>query len=220
MIKINAYHHSNWSGYFFISLLLVCFNVSSATLLSDNNHSPSQESRRLANWIIHNNNNQNFPYIIIDKTEAVVSVFNQEGKLLGATPALLGLRIGDKINPDTKNKPLNQISPEERITPAGRFFAQLGKNASNHIILWVDYENAISLHSIRSANAKERRGERLATPSAEDNRISYGCINVPKEFFNKVVKPSLRKDQLIVYIIPEQLLASSFFEGYSDFPDN
>jgi hypothetical protein len=38
-----------------------------------------------------------------------------------------------------------------------------------------------------TTDPKERRAERLATPSPLDNRISYGCIKVSAAFFEIVV---------------------------------
>ena len=45
--------------------------------------------------------------------------------------------------------------------------------------------------------------ERLATPTAEDNRISYGCINVPAAFYDNFVKPLFLPRNGIVYMLPD-----------------
>jgi len=67
----------------------------------------------------------------------------------------------------------------------------------------VDYAAAISLHRVVTTNPKERRAQRLASPSALDNRISYGCINVPAPFYDTVVRPAFTGTSGIVYILPE-----------------
>jgi hypothetical protein len=36
-----------------------------------------------------------------------------------------------------------------------------------------------------------------------DNRISYGCINVPAKFYDAVVVPAFTGTVGIVYILPE-----------------
>ena len=36
-----------------------------------------------------------------------------------------------------------------------------------------------------------------------DNRISYGCINVPANFYDTVVRPAFTGANGIVYILPE-----------------
>ena len=98
---------------------------------------------------------------------------------------------------------LSDIRPEERTTPAGRFVASLGYNFKGKDVLWVDYKNAVSLHRVITNNPKERRLERLASPTPLDRRISYGCINVPANFFDNVVKPTFTRTHGIVYVLPE-----------------
>ena len=218
MITHSAPPPALWSGRF-LFLLILAFTIFQPAAWSagiTDVVKPSLESGRLANWIALRNHNQNMPFIIVDKAGAMVFVFNAQGKLQGSSPALLGLGIGDETKPETLNKPLSQIRPEERITPAGRFVAQLGKNISNQLILWVDYDDAISLHPVRSVSPKERRLRRLSTPDSNDNRISYGCINVPKQFFDKVIKPSLLNYKTVVYIMPEVHAISSVFSGYKE----
>jgi len=55
---------------------------------------------------------------------------------------------------------LADITPAMRITPAGRFEANLGRDLGPRDILWVDYDAAISLHRVVTTNPKEaaRRG--------------------------------------------------------------
>ena len=49
----------------------------------------------------------------------------------------------------------------------------------------------------------DRRGQRLASPTALDNRISFGCINVPPAFYDLVVRDLFAATTGIVYILPE-----------------
>jgi hypothetical protein len=78
----------------------------------------------------------------------------------------------------------------------------------------VDYNSAISLHPIVSGHATERRAERLNTPSPLDNRISYGCINVPALFYKNVVSPTFRGTDGVVYVLPETRSAREVFGSY------
>ncbi|NHZ82135.1 hypothetical protein F2P44_23060 [Massilia sp. CCM 8695] len=142
-------------------------------------------------------------FVIIDKKNAKAFVFHPDGQLRGAAAVLLGEAIGDDSVPGIGERALSTILPEERTTPAGRFVARLDRNLQGKDILWVDYGAAISLHRVVTGNPKERRGKRLATPSSLDNRISYGCINVPVVFFNNVVTPAFKNTKGIVYILPE-----------------
>lgn len=163
----------------------------------------SAEARRLADWVVGTGDTQGLPFVIVDKVDARVFAFDARGLLVGAAPALLGLARGDDSAPGIGNRRLADIAPAQRITPAGRFEAGLGRNLGGHGILWVDYDAAISLHRVVATNEAERRLQRLATPSALDNRISYGCINVPVAFFEGVIQPLFGPADGIVYILPE-----------------
>ena len=109
---------------------------------------------------------------------------------------------------------MSSIRPEERTTPAGRFVAALDRNAHGKEILWVDYDAAISMHPVVTSKPEERRAQRLATPTPLDNRISYGCINVPAKFFDNVVRPAFFGTNGIVYVLPETRPARDVFASY------
>jgi hypothetical protein len=94
------------------------------------------------------------------------------------------------------------MSPEERTTPAGRFEAALGHDLEQDI-LWIDYNSALSLHRVIAGSPKERRHQRLSSPTPLDNRVSYGCINVPVKFYDNIVRPAFTGKVGIVYILPE-----------------
>jgi len=81
-------------------------------------------------------------------------------------------------------------------------------------ILWVDYESALSLHRVVAGTPKERRAERLRSETPLDNRISYGCINVPVTFFDRVVSQAFAGTYAIVYILPEALPIRELFRSY------
>ena len=105
-------------------------------------------------------------------------------------------------SPGVGDRELSDIKPEDRTTPAGRFVAKFGTASGNRKVLWVDYATAISLHPVVTRNKKERRLQRLKSPSPEDNRITYGCINVPAEFYAKVVRRLFKDATGVVYILP------------------
>lgn len=173
----------------------------------------SASTQDVTQWVLYSADHQGLPFVVIDKQDARVFVFSPAGRFLGASPALLGLAIGDEGVAGLGERPLTQISPEERTTPAGRYLAALGRNLSGQTILWVDYSQSISMHPVRSVNPAERRLERLASPSVHDNRISYGCINVPALFWRSVILPTFRGTQGIVYVLPENRSSESVFIG-------
>ena len=174
----------------------------------------SPESRKLADWVVDSADNGKLPFMIIDKVQARVFVFDVQGQLRGATAALLGLAIGDHTVPGIGQRKLSSIRPDERTTPAGRFVASLDRDIHGHEVLWVDYDSALSLHRVVTGQPKERRAERLASPSPLDNRISFGCINVPVKFYEQVISPSFTGTNGIVYILPETRTAAQVFGSY------
>jgi hypothetical protein len=164
---------------------------------------PAPDVARLANWAVATGDHGTRPFAIIDKQRARVLVFDASGRLRGIAPALLGLARGDDSAPDIGTRPLALITPAERTTPAGRFTAEPGVNTNGEDIVWVDYDAAVSMHRVRANNASERRLQRLASPTPSDNRISYGCVNLPVRFYETVLSPAFQ-DGGIVYVLPDR----------------
>jgi hypothetical protein len=163
----------------------------------------SEVVRQVADWVFDSGDNGGLNFAIIDKIDAKVYVFDPNGRLRGAAPVLLGLSKGDDTVPGIGDKSLSEIRPADRTTPAGRFLASMGDNISGKDVLWIDYKDALSMHRVITSNPKEHRLERLASPKPTEHRISFGCINVPADFFDKVVKPSFTGTGGMVYILPE-----------------
>ncbi|MFI4878555.1 MAG: hypothetical protein ACHP9U_06950, partial [Steroidobacterales bacterium] len=156
-----------------------------------------------AHRVIATRDNDGMPYVVIDKLTAQVFVFDAGGNLQASAAALLGLARGDRSIPGVGDKKLSAIRPQERITPAGRFVASLGHDTHGQQILWIDYRDAIALHPVVKGTPQERRAERLNSATSQDNRISYGCINVPRLFYNTFVSAAFAHTSGIVYILPE-----------------
>jgi hypothetical protein len=170
----------------------------------------------MADWVVASADNGRLPFVIIDKKNAEVFAFDHQGQILGAAPALLGLAVGDDSAPGIGAKPLSAIPPKDRTTPAGRFVAHLGPGLHTPIILWVDYKDAVALHPVVTGKPKDQRLQRLATPTPLDNRISFGCINVPVDFFERTVLPAFKGTKGIVYVLPEVKATRTFFVQYYD----
>jgi hypothetical protein len=165
----------------------------------------------LVQWVRATGDNGGAAFAVVDKKGARVHVFDAAGKERGSSPILLGLARGDDSVPGIGERPMAQIRPEERTTPAGRFATEPGRNLQGEDIVWVDYDAAVSMHRVRATNPAERRLERLATPTVEDNRISYGCINVPAAFYDAYVKPALGTRRGVVYVLPETRSLAAVF---------
>lgn len=165
--------------------------------------SASRRTRDMAQWIVSTKDNLNIPFAIVDKVNAKVYVFDADGQFYGAAPVLLGLAKGDHSPPGIGDKPLSSILPAERTTPAGRFVSTIGRNHKGKEILWIDYKQSLSMHAVVQGVARDRRAERLSTPTPLDNRISFGCINVPTDFFKAMIQGKFTDAGGVVYILPE-----------------
>jgi len=161
-----------------------------------------------ANEVLGSGNNQGLPFLVIDKAKARVLAFDSDGKLLGESPALLGLATGDIAPADIGIRPAARIGPADRITPAGRFVASLGHDFVQDL-LWIDYASGLSLHRVVKGGANDRRAARLASETHLDNRISFGCINVPGDFYDDIVRPLFSGTVGIVYILSENSQVSN-----------
>lgn len=171
----------------------------------------SNEAQQVAHWIRTTQDNRRLPYVLIDKRAARVHVFNEAGTLQASSPVLLGLARGDHSVPGIGERPMSAIAAHERTTPAGRFISEPGENLKGEDIVWIDYDAAVSMHRVRTANAADRRLQRLATATVADNRISYGCVNVPANFYDRNVAPVLGKKPGVIYVLPETQSAAAFF---------
>jgi hypothetical protein len=155
--------------------------------------------------------------MIIDKIAAKVYVFNQSGQLIGASFVLLGAAHGDDSTPGIGTQKLAAIKMAERTTPAGRFVASLGHDLS-HDVLWIDYAESIALHRVVLGNPGDHRLQRLATTSALDKRISYGCVNVPAAFYDTTILKTFTGTAGIVYILPDTKTLEQVFPAIGPAP--
>lgn len=161
---------------------------------------------------------QQAPFIVLDKVAARAWVFDARARPLGSTPVLLGAAPGDDSVPGIGNRPMSAIAPHERTTPAGRFRLEPGRNHKGEDIFWVDYEAAVSLHRMRTADPVQRRAQRMASEDVSDNRISWGCINAPAGFYDQVIRPTFASGQGTIYVLPETRSLDSLFPAKARTP--
>ena len=172
--------------------------------------SASTEVKRVARWIIDSGDNGGLSFLLVDKVNARVFAFDPAGHLQGTAPALLGLAHGDRLlAPNSAT--MSQMPPQVRVTPAGRFVSRLAIDSHGKELLVLDYDAAISMHPVVKGTPAEHRAERLASPTPLDNRISFGCINVPPEFYTTFVHPAFLGTKGVVYVLPEMEPASKLF---------
>jgi hypothetical protein len=172
---------------------------------------PSADVQTLHRWILKTGDHAGGPFMLVDKRQARVWVYDRHGRQVAHSPVLLGSAKGDDSVPGIGERPMSEIRPHERTTPAGRFHVEPGVNAKGEDIFWVDYDVAVSMHRVRANNPKEQRLQRLATPTPDDNRISYGCINVPVAFYDGRVKPLFATGKGWIYVLPETRPVETLF---------
>lgn len=165
----------------------------------------------LAGMVVASGDNYGYPFAVIDKGAAQVLVFGPDGRLRGAAPGLFGSAVGDHIAPGIAGLALREIPGRDRTTPAGRFVGGFGPSIDAGRVLWVDYDSAVSIHPLANVPG-ERRAERLASPSPDDNRITHGCINVSPAFYEQVLVPTFERGG-VFYVLPDRgTLAETFPE--------
>jgi len=136
----------------------------------------------------------NSTYVIIDKPSATLFVIGKDKKLIASFPVLLGKTIGDEPNNvDEKAETLD--ATKLATTPAGVYTVGGHKGTSEED--YKEYEGrvfdiydsegkltALGLHETYPGEYAQRI-KALNSPRIDDNRMSWGCINVTKENFDK-----------------------------------
>lgn len=163
----------------------------------------SDDAHYALRWVTEAQDNHGRPFVIVDKKDARIFVFEASGRLRGASPVLLGLTAGDDDVPGIERRAVPTLRENERTTPAGRFVSEPGHNLHGEAVVWIDYAAKLAMHRLRPAASAERRAARLASAAPDDNRISFGCVIVPVHFYETVVEPLLQKTYGVIYVLPE-----------------
>ena len=159
-------------------------------------------AQRFAEDVVRSRDAGGRAFAVVDKQAATVWVFDARGRLLAQSPVLVGQAPGDVAPPDIGSRPLSRVKPSEKITAAGRYVTEPGRNTRGEDIVWLDYDAALSMHRVRDVPG-EHRPARLRTPGAADKRISFGCINVPERFYDRTIDPLFSRSAGVVYVLPE-----------------
>jgi len=173
---------------------------------------PTADARRMADWVVQRHDNGRMPFIVLDKRDARLYVFDVQGRLLDQTPVLLGSAHGDETYPGIGDVPIDQVKPFQRTTAAGRFVTRPGLDADHTDVVWLDYDAALAMHRVINKVKSERRLQRIASPNPKVRRISWGCINIPVAFFDTYISPVFGKRSGVTYVIPERKSFAEVFE--------
>jgi hypothetical protein len=191
----------------------VAFAASAARLDQEfERQHPSADAREVAAWVQASDDAGGKPYLIVDKKAARLFVFEADGRLVAATPVILGAALGDNSIPGVGERAQNgTLTPEDKTTPAGRYVTQPGRNIDGEHVVWLDYGEALALHRLRPGRSYKTRAARLASSQPQERRLSLGCVVVPVEFYLDVVKPLLGSRSGVVYVLPETQSARELF---------
>ena len=147
--------------------------------------------------IVGQNDNQGKQFIVADKQAGTLTMYTASGQQITSTPALFGKAAGDSVS--SKNTPSGRFETKQANVSTegyGGSAQVLTQNGQNLQLGGSSY----AIHRVYTKYASENRQGRLDTPTATDNRISLGCINVPVDFYDTY----LNSDQAtVVYVMPE-----------------
>ncbi len=174
---------------------------------------PTTEARRMADWVVGRHDNGRMPFMVLDKRDARLYVFESSGRLIDQTPVLLGSAHGDETYPGIGDVPIAQVKPYQRTTAAGRFVTRPGLDADHTDVVWLDYDAALAMHRVINKVKSERRLQRIASANPKVRRISWGCINIPIAFFDSYISPVFGKRSGVTYVIPERRTFAEVFES-------
>jgi hypothetical protein len=170
---------------------------------------PSAAARETAARILASGDHGRRPFAIVDKTAALLSLYNADGRVLGTSSVLLGRVVGDHSVPGVGERTqAGRLRPEDATTPAGRFHSTPGQNLTGESVVWVEPETALAIHRLRPGAAHADRARRLAAPNPAWKRVSAGCVVVPVAFYESHVHPVLGRRPGVVYVLPERLGAA------------
>lgn len=145
-------------------------------------------------------------YIVVDKPSATLYVFNEKNEVIGTMPVLLGKTKGEEKN--TVN--VNDKKAIGSTTPAGKYLmGNIGESPAKKDIetyqgriVRILGAGPVALHMTYPKEFKERTNA-LETETTEDNRKSWGCINISPENFDKYIKPYFNKGNQFIFITPD-----------------
>ena len=173
---------------------------------------PSAEARSVAEWVLTSGDAGGRPFLVVDKKAARLFVFASGGRMLAATPVLLGAALGDHSLPGVGARAqTGELTPQDRTTPAGRFETEPGVNLDGERVIWLDYDAALALHRLRPGRAQRVRAARLENSEPHERRVSLGCVVVPVAFYLDVIEPLLGSRSGVVYVLPETQDARELF---------
>lgn len=153
-------------------------------------------------------------FIIADKPAGKIHVFGKDGELLASSAALYGRNAGDAAAPGATAAGAYKIrfadyQVKDQAAPQMGKVAYLidqatGKNVTAGDGIW------IGVHQAYLGQAAEGRLGRLASDTADDNKISSGCINTTQEFMVREISGrSAELEGGLIFTLPDNAAAAA-----------
>ena len=142
-------------------------------------------------------------FMVADKPNGMLHIFKEDGSHALSDPTLYGKDTGDVM------EALSSLEGGAKVTPAGKFTlkARPSTYAGGQELILVeskDYTGYIAIHAADTSTPSENRLGRLDTPTAADNRVSYGCINTKHDTFINEIAPNIANlDGGMVFVVPD-----------------
>jgi hypothetical protein len=142
-------------------------------------------------------------FMVADKPNGMLHIFKEDGSHALSDPTLYGKDTGDVM------EAVSSLEGGAKVTPAGKFTlkARPSTYAGGQELILVeskDYTGYIAIHAADTSTLSENRLGRLDTPTAADNRVSYGCINTKHDTFINEIAPNIANlDGGMVFVVPD-----------------
>jgi hypothetical protein len=142
-------------------------------------------------------------FMVADKPNGMMHIFKEDGSHALSDPTLYGKDKGDVM------EAVSSLEGGAKVTPAGKFTLKTMKSeyAGKQMLVLVESKDStgyIAIHAADTSTPSEKRLDRLDTETAEDNRISYGCINTKHDTFVDKIVPNIDSlDGGLIFVLPD-----------------
>ncbi len=160
----------------------------------------SQPANVVNSWIRQTHDNNGQRYVIADKAAGTIHIMDAAGNELATAPALYGKRTGDGMSLGETPAGVFMLHNQSAPHSYGGDLQQFATAPNGDIY---------AVHRVLTNNNQNRQG-RLDTPTAADNRVSLGCINIPADIYNQYLNKGFQGK---LYVLPDQKKLSEVFPG-------
>lgn len=161
----------------------------------------SRAASTVNSWVQESKDNAGRPYIIADKAAGEIHIVGADGRVKATAPALYGKKLGDGMTLGETPAGIFTVHQEAAPSSYGGDLQQFATAPNGDIY---------AIHRVLTTNPKQNRLGRLASPTADDNRVSLGCINIPADLYNKYLSGNFNGK---LYVLPDQRSLGDVFKG-------